>query len=221
MVERSTPFCSAMRRARGDAMMRSPLSSFGAAGALVSVSTDARAGLALSRGAALAGSDLSSDSSLAGFSSAGSLSPDGAAAAASSTSSPSSARMAITVPTFTPSVPASTAIEAIVPSSTASNSIVALSVSISAMMSPALTVSPGFTSHLASVPSSMVGERAGILIGVGMAVYVTSSLGRLCARTSGEKVRSSQGPCAEYELASNPQPRETGSRYAYLSSRDG
>ena len=74
----------------------------------------------------------------------------------------------MTVPTFTPSVPSSTWIEASVPSSTASNSIVALSVSISAMMSPASTLSPGLTSHLASVPSSMVGDRAGILIGVGM-----------------------------------------------------
>ena len=60
---------------------------------------------------------------------------------------------------------------AMVPSSTASNSIVALSVSISAMMSPDETVSPTFTSHLASVPSSIVGESAGILIGVGMAVF--------------------------------------------------
>ena len=40
--------------------------------------------------------------------------------------------------------------------------MVALSVSISAITSPALTVSPTFTCHLASVPSSMVGESAGI-----------------------------------------------------------
>jgi hypothetical protein len=52
------------------------------------------------------------------------------------------------------------------PSSTASNSIVALSVSISASRSPDCTVSPSFTSHLASVPSSMVGESAGILISI-------------------------------------------------------
>jgi len=74
----------------------------------------------------------------------------------------------MTVPTATPSVPSSTLISATVPSSTASNSIVALSVSISAMMSPAATVSPTFTSHLASVPSSMVGESAGILIAMGI-----------------------------------------------------
>ena len=57
---------------------------------------------------------------------------------------------------------------AIVPSSTASNSIVALSVSISAMMSPERTVSPTLISHLASVPSSIVGDSAGILISIAM-----------------------------------------------------
>ena len=55
-------------------------------------------------------------------------------------SSPSPAISAITVPTFTSSVPSATRIFAIVPSSTASNSIVALSVSISASMSPARPV---------------------------------------------------------------------------------
>ena len=52
------------------------------------------------------------------------------------TSSPSPAKIAIGVPTFTPSEPSGTRILAILPSSTASNSIVALSVSISARMSP-------------------------------------------------------------------------------------
>ena len=66
--------------------------------------------------------------------------------------------------TFTPSVPSGTRILPMRPSSTASNSIVALSVSISARMSPDLTVSPSFTSHLASLPSSMVGDSAGIRI---------------------------------------------------------
>ena len=69
---------------------------------------------------------------------------------------------AITVPTFTPSVPSGTEMEVITPSSTASNSIVALSVSISARISPDLTLSPSLTNHLASVPSSIVGESAGI-----------------------------------------------------------
>ena len=50
------------------------------------------------------------------------------------------------------------------PSSTASTSIVALSVSISAIKSPELTSSPSLTNHLAKVPSSIVGLRAGIKI---------------------------------------------------------
>jgi hypothetical protein len=49
-----------------------------------------------------------------------------------------------------------------VPSSTASTSIVALSVSISQTTWPDLTVSPTLTCHLASLPSVMVGESAGI-----------------------------------------------------------
>src|SRR6056297_2970127 len=70
--------------------------------------------------------------------------------------------------TFTPSLPSSIRILPMVPSSTASNSIVALSVSISARISPELTSSPSFTSHLASVPSSIVGLRAGMRISVGI-----------------------------------------------------
>ncbi len=158
--ERSMPFCSAMRFANGDAMMRSPeLAGAEAAGA--------RAGSALSRGAALAGSAGASafSSSFAGAASAAAPPPAGATLPASS---PSSAKVAITVPTATPSVPSSTWMCAITPSSTASNSIVALSVSISAMMSPAETLSPTFTSHLARVPSSIVGESAGILMAIGM-----------------------------------------------------
>ena len=72
--------------------------------------------------------------------------------------------MAIGSLTLTPSVPSGTISLPTLPSSTASTSIVALSVSISAMMSPAATESPSRTFHLASVPSSMVGERAGIRI---------------------------------------------------------
>jgi hypothetical protein len=92
------------------------------------------------------------------------LSPD----AADEASSPSAASTAMTVFTFTPSVPSATLMAATVPSSTASTSMVALSVSISAMMSPDDTSSPSFTSHLASLPSSMVGDRAGIRISVGI-----------------------------------------------------
>jgi hypothetical protein len=84
------------------------------------------------------------------------------------TSSPSPASTAISALTFTPSVPAGTTIFATFPSSTASTSIVALSVSISAMTSPALTSSPSLTSHLARFPSSMVGERAGMVMLIGI-----------------------------------------------------
>ena len=70
--------------------------------------------------------------------------------------------------TATPSVPAGATILARVPSSVASTSIVALSVSISHRMSPAWTVSPSFLSQLATLPSVIVGERAGIRIWIGM-----------------------------------------------------
>ena len=87
-----------------------------------------------------------------------------AAASMSSALSPSSSSTAIGSLTLTPSVPSPTRILPMVPSSTASNSIVALSVSISASTSPEATLSPSFTSHLASVPSSIVGLSAGIRI---------------------------------------------------------
>ena len=88
--------------------------------------------------------------------------------AASATFSPSPARIAITELTLTPSVPAGTTIFAIVPSSTASTSMVALSVSISAITSPEETVSPSLTSHLARLPSSIVGDSAGMVMLIGM-----------------------------------------------------
>ena len=66
------------------------------------------------------------------------------------------------------SVPAGTRILPTTPSSTASTSMVALSVSISAIMSPGLTLSPSATSQLASVPSVMVGESAGMVMVTGM-----------------------------------------------------
>src|SRR5258708_15502505 len=65
-------------------------------------------------------------------------------------------------------VPSGTRIFAITPSSIASYSMVALSVSISAMMSPALTLSPSFLSHLARLPFSIVGDSAGIVMLIGM-----------------------------------------------------
>src|SRR5690606_20374023 len=55
-----------------------------------------------------------------------------------------------------------------VPSSTASTSMVALSVSISAMTSPEETLSPSLTCHLARVPSSMVGDSAGMVMLMGI-----------------------------------------------------
>ena len=64
--------------------------------------------------------------------------------------------------TFTPSVPSATTIRPTLPSSTASTSMVALSVSISQTTWPDLTVSPSLTCHLASLPSVMVGDSAGI-----------------------------------------------------------
>ena len=91
-------------------------------------------------------------------------------AAAAPALSPSASSVAIGVLTFTPSVPSATSSLPTLPSSTASTSMVALSVSISAMMSPALMVWPSLTSHLASLPSSMVGDSAGIRISVGISV---------------------------------------------------
>ena len=75
---------------------------------------------------------------------------------------------AIGVFTLTFSVPSATRILPSTPSSTASTSMVALSVSISAITSPDEMVSPSDLTHLASVPSSMVGDRAGIRISVGI-----------------------------------------------------
>ena len=92
----------------------------------------------------------------------------GAAIATASALSPSSSNTAINEFTFTPSVPAAIRILPMVPSSSASTSIVALSVSISAITSPLRTSAPSATSHLASVPSSIVGDRAGIRISIAM-----------------------------------------------------
>src|SRR6185437_11398572 len=88
----------------------------------------------------------------------------GAGAFTSAALSPSCSSTAMTELTFTLSVPSGTTILPILPSSTASTSIVALSVSISAMTSPEETLSPSLTCHLASLPSSIVGESAGMVI---------------------------------------------------------
>jgi len=65
-------------------------------------------------------------------------------------------------------VPSGITILPITPSSTASTSMVALSVSISAMASPEATFSPSFFSHFASFPCSMVGDSAGMRMGMGI-----------------------------------------------------
>ena len=95
---------------------------------------------------------------------AASIGADGVAAGADgAVSPPSPAISAMTVPTATPSVPSAILILAIVPSSRASTSITALSVSISAMTSPERISSPSLTSHLANLPSVIVGESAGMV----------------------------------------------------------
>ncbi len=145
-VVRSTPLSAAMRRASGEAKTRLPSPVAGAAGA----------------GASVLGASAAPASDAAAAGAAAGADP------MSSAVSPSARRTAMAVLTLTPSEPSGIRILPITPSSTASNSIVALSVSISARRSPELTVSPSLTSHFASVPSSIVGDRAGIRISVGM-----------------------------------------------------
>ena len=99
--------------------------------------------------------------------------------------SPSSSIIAITAFTFTCWVPADTKIWPIFPSSMASTSIVALSVSISAITSPERTSSPSATSHFASVPSSIVGDKAGILISRAMII----PLQQVCCRSAAAEYR--------------------------------
>mmetsp|Transcript_9959 Transcript_9959/g.34326 ORF Transcript_9959/g.34326 Transcript_9959/m.34326 type:complete len:279 (-) Transcript_9959:150-986(-) len=79
------------------------------------------------------------------------------------TSSCSSARMAIGVPTMTSLVPPGTRILARKPSSCESISMDALSVSISATTSPAATSSPSDFVHLDRLPFSIVGLRLGMV----------------------------------------------------------
>ena len=106
---------------------------------------------------------------------------------------------AMTVPTFTPSVPSATVIDEITPSSTASNSIVALSVSISARISPDFTLSPSLTNHLAKVPSSIVGESAGILSSI--AINIAPPGRRYTVRKDWVPVMSRQSPRLRLRLS--------------------
>ena len=86
---------------------------------------------------------------------------------ASSALSPFSARIRITSPTGTVA-PSSMLIFATVASSNTCTSMVALSVSTSAIASPEDTLSPSLTFHLSSVPSSMVSDRRGMVMVMGM-----------------------------------------------------
>ncbi|MGY4488290.1 hypothetical protein ACVWWR_007481 [Bradyrhizobium sp. LM3.2] len=165
-IDTSRPDSLASRRASGEENTRPPWPLPCAAGAAAAFA----AGVAAGDGAALGGADLGATGAGAGASAAfgGAADALGLAAPAAFTSSPSPASTAITSLTGTSCVPSGTRILAIVPSSMASTSMVALSVSISAMMSPDLTLSPSFFSHLARLPFSIVGERAGIRMLMGM-----------------------------------------------------
>src|SRR3954453_16761372 len=160
-IATSTPASLARRRASGEENTRPPWPLLCAAGA---AACDVGAAVL---GAAGAGADAAAGASgaLGGAAEALGLA---ALLPAAFTSSPSPASTAITSLTGTSCVPSGTRILAIVPSSIASTSMVALSVSISAMTSPDLTLSPSFFSHLARLPFSIVGERAGIRMLMGM-----------------------------------------------------
>ena len=166
-AERSIPASLASRRASGEANTRSPLSWPFEADLASDLGSglDSVFGAPSDFGASALASDLGA-SALAGSASAFAL----PASFSALSSSPSPSRIAISSLTGTSAVPSATRILATLPSSTASTSMVALSVSISAMTSPDLTSSPSFTSHLARLPFSMVGERAGIrmLVGIGL-----------------------------------------------------
>ena len=180
-ADRSIPACFASRRASGDANTRPPAGSAPFAAPCDCLSVEALgpllASLTSGRPWACASSMLLSVTAsvasgfrlpVAAMSEVVAPPPPSAFAAASSTDSPSSAMTAISVLTFTPSVPSEITIFAIVPSSMASTSMVALSVSISAITSPGATLSPSFTNQRARLPSSIVGERAGMVMLIGI-----------------------------------------------------
>src|SRR3974390_3065767 len=109
---------------------------------------------------------------------------DGLTLLSAALSSPSPRMTAMGVFTATSAVPSGTRIIPSVPSSAASTSMVALSVSISAMMSPDLTLSPSFLSHLARLPFSIVGDSAGMSTSIGMggtasAINIVIKFGRV------------------------------------------
>ena len=127
-----------------------------------------------------AGADAGADAFASGAGAAGAGVPAPFAADAapelSGTASPSATRTAMGAFTATPSVPSATSKRPTLPSSTASNSMVALSVlDLGQYVRRLLTSSPSFTNHFASLPSSIVGERAGIRISIAMASETPSS----------------------------------------------
>ena len=157
------PLFAAMRRANGVAKIR----------LLVSATlVCATAGVSFTKAGVLAGVLAGVSAGAAGASSAAAVT---GVAEIVSTASPASAKIAITVPTATFSLPASTRICATTPSSIDSTSMVALSVSISAITSPECTVSPTAISHFATVPSVIVGESAGMVTFTDMAYPLNPS----------------------------------------------
>ena len=114
--------------------------------------------------------------------------------------------MAIGVLTATPSVPAGTRILPKVPSSTASTSIVALSVSISAITSPERTASPSCFTQRARLPSVIVGDRAGISIGVGIEFSLRAGSARVAFSGAGAQAsaRTSVQSSARVRLRAYP-----------------
>src|SRR5712671_6607190 len=171
----SRPAALARRRASGEAKMRPrPLAAGAGATGGAGIATLCAGGG--DGGGAAAGFDAPAGGLGATCFTAGAL------ATAVFTSSPSAASTAIGALTATSAVPSGTRIFAITPSSIASYSMVALSVSISARMSPALTLSPSFLSHLAMLPFSMVGDSAGIRMLIGIDAPLAFGTPALAAR---------------------------------------
>ena len=142
MVSSVIPACCAIRRARGEAKIRPCAGAWGCAAATANTGEGEDAAMGASATAGVAAAEV--------------------AAGAAAVSVPSPSSTPIVAFTATPDVPSGTRMWVNTPSSTASTSIVALSVSISARTSPERTLSPVFLSHRASVPSVMVGDRAGM-----------------------------------------------------------
>ena len=141
-VASAMPWASAIRRASGLALTRSADATTGAAAATGTTGATGAGAATLGAGA-----------TAAAFFGAG-------------VASPSPCNRMMTWPTGTPSVPAATTSSTTTPSSMLSTSIVALSVSISASTSPDLTASPTLTSHFETVPVSIVGDRAGMVMSI-------------------------------------------------------